>query len=549
MTSRRTFVKSLGGLGISSGFLPVLSAKNVPDLPAGNDYKALVCIFLHGGNDSFNMLLPSDSASYNEYAEARKGGGNADSNIAVANDVLDLPDLADTNLSASTNPYLSDDTALSGLKGVYDVGLGLNINAVMPELAHLVSRDKIKILSNVGNLVEPINKKDLDNSSKKKPVFLFSHNDQRQQVDIGRSDLIRGFGWAGRLADKWFGSDKYEDFPFGMNFSLRASGSRLLEGTKTRPYDLKNYAGGFDYMKPNNGEEYGAGHDENYNRRSIFTYLYGGTPINVDHFNYSSFHWNSPVSPLDLSARSPEHSQNFLRRFYQKVGLNSLKTNDTFIEAMQEDLGFDNTGPYGEALFSVPDETDVSLDTSARFGDFMKNLGAITKMINVAKTKGYRRQIYLVQLHGFDTHGSQLNSHPALLRELSLGLNHFNSAMEELGLSNNVVAYTTSDFGRTVSNNGDGTDHGWGSHQLVMGGGIDKSEILGELPSLELGGESDHGNQGRIIPTIANIQIQAELAQWFGVENQFLGELFPHLSNFQTNPFISSSFLNLGLQS
>ena len=259
----------------------------------------------------------------------------------------------------------------------------------------------------------------------------------------------------GQIGRQMVCSDKYEDFPFGMNFSLRASGSRLLEGTKTRPYDLKNYAGGFDYMKPNNGEEYGAGHDENYNRRSIFTYLYGGTPINVDHFNYSSFHWNSPVSPLDLSARSPEHSQNFLRRFYQKVGLNSLKTNDTFIEAMQEDLGFDNTGPYGETLFSVPDETDVSLDTSARFGDFMKNLGAITKMINVAKTKGYRRQIYLVQLHGFDTHGSQLNSHPALLRELSLGLNHFNSAMEELGLSNNVVAYTTSDFGRTVSNNGD----------------------------------------------------------------------------------------------
>jgi uncharacterized protein (DUF1501 family) len=155
-----------------------------------------------------------------------------------------------------------------------------------------------------------------------------------------------------------------------------------------------------------------------------------------------------------------------------------------------------------------------------------------------------------VQHGGFDTHGSQLEVHPTKLRELSLGLDQFNSALEEMNLSEEVVTYTTSDFGRTISSNGDGTDHGWGGNQMIMGGGIDKSEIIGTLPSLAIGGADDYSEQGRIIPSIANIQIQAELAHWLGVESSFLTELFPHLPNFQSNPYdTTSSFVNLGFSS
>ena len=104
--------------------------------------------------------------------------------------------------------------------------IDLPLNGVMPEIAQ-------KIISNVGNLVEPLTKEDI---YKEKPSYLFSHDNQRMQVDIGRADLDNGFGWAGRIADLWFGVEKYDEFPFGMNFSLRANGSRMLEGTKTRPY-------------------------------------------------------------------------------------------------------------------------------------------------------------------------------------------------------------------------------------------------------------------------------------------------------------------------
>ena len=147
MITRRTFVKSIGTVGVTSGFIPLLSAK-CTDLPPGNDYKALVCIFLQGGNDSFNMLIPSDLSLYNEYADARKGGNNGDDNISVSKNVLDLPDLTNSKLSYTSNPYAADDKESTGLKGVYDVGLDLSVNGIMPELAHLLRNNKVKILSN-----------------------------------------------------------------------------------------------------------------------------------------------------------------------------------------------------------------------------------------------------------------------------------------------------------------------------------------------------------------------------------------------------------------
>ena len=91
MHSRRSFLKTTGGLGLSAGcFLPILSAKEVPNLPAGDDYKALVCVYLHGGNDSLNMLPPADAANYQEYFDVRGGGDNPEAGIAVASNFLDL---------------------------------------------------------------------------------------------------------------------------------------------------------------------------------------------------------------------------------------------------------------------------------------------------------------------------------------------------------------------------------------------------------------------------------------------------------------------------
>ena len=556
MHTRRTFLKKTGGLGLSAGcFLPILSAKEVPNLPAGDDYKALVCVYLHGGNDSLNMLPPADAANYQEYFDVRGGGENPEAGIAVANHFLDLPDLGSQKLSAATNPYSAEDNESAGLKGVYETGLGLNVNGVMPEVAHLIRNQKVKIISNVGNLVEPLTKEDIASVHKEKPSYLFSHDNQRMQVDIGRADQDNGFGWAGRIADKWFGAEKYDAFPFGMNFSLKAKGSRMLEGTRTRPYVVSPNPVAFNRMQkmPLGGTPW-TNWDEHLNRRAMYHYLHGANPMNPSEHSYAEYNKNwgaykHAPSPLDLTSKKAAVSANYLKRVYQKMGMNALRTNDAVLAALGENLSFDKTGSYGESLFSIPDEEILSLNSND-FGRFLSNLETITKMIKVGVSAGYRRQIFLVQHGGFDTHGSQLEVHPTKLRELSLGLDQFNSALEEMNLSEEVVTYTTSDFGRTISSNGDGTDHGWGGNQMVMGGGIDKSEIIGTLPSLAIGGADDYSEQGRIIPSIANIQIQAELAHWLGVESSFLTELFPHLPNFQSNPYdTTSSFVNLGFSS
>ncbi len=556
MHSRRTFVKSLGALGLASGgFFPILSARAAPNLPAGDDYKALVCVYLHGGNDSLNMLPPATAANYREYFDVRGGGDNPESGIAVANTVFDLPDLDSQKLSSSTNPYAAEDNESAGLKGVYDVGLGLNVNGVMPEIAHLIRKQKIKILANVGNLVEPLTKEDIQSVRKEKPSYLFSHDNQRMQVDIGRADLDNGFGWAGRIADLWFGVEKYDAFPFGMNFSLRANGSRMLEGTKTRPYVVQPNPVAFNSMKVVSAEESPwVPSDENLNRRSMYHYLFGANPMNPSNYRYAEYNkqWNyydEVPRPLDLTNRAAEVSPNHLKRIYQKMGMNALRTNDAVLAALGETLNFDKTDSYGQGLFSVPEEETLALSFND-FGRLIENLETITKMIKVGVSEGYRRQIFLVQHGGFDTHGSQLETHPRILRELSLGMDHLSSALEELGLSDKVVTYTTSDFGRTVSSNGDGTDHGWGGNQMIMGGGLNQAEIIGKLPSLAIGGADDYSEQGRIIPTIANIQVQAELAHWFGVDKNYLPELFPHISNFQSDANeVTSSFVNLGFSS
>ncbi|MCU7932882.1 MAG: DUF1501 domain-containing protein [Candidatus Thiodiazotropha sp. (ex Codakia rugifera)] len=150
------------------------------------------------------------------------------------------------------------------------------------------------------------------------------------------------------------------------------------------------------------------------------------------------------------------------------------------------------------------------------------------------------------------THSNQAITHPLLLRELSLGLWEFQKSMEELGYAKQVTTFTLSDFGRTLSQNGDGTDHAWGSHQLVMGGlgdgsaaSLDGGKLFGTLPHLHLGGDDDFSDKGRIIPTMAQDQVNASIARWFGVDDDLMQSLFPNLVYFQTNGNFESAYVDL----
>ena len=162
-----------------------------------------------------------------------------------------------------------------------------------------------------------------------------------------------------------------------------------------------------------------------------------------------------------------------------------------------------------------------------------------TQLLNVAKTIAIRsglssqKQIFFVSLNGFDTHTNQLSQQASLLKQLSQSLFAFYSALDELGMTNNVVTFTMSDFARTFQPNvNGGSDHGWGNHQLILGGNVKGGDFYGQFPNLKLAGINDSGNQGRWIPTTSVDQYAATLSSWFGISDSRIQSIFPNLKNF-----------------
>ena len=121
---------------------------------------------------------------------------------------------------------------------------------------------------------------------------------------------------------------------------------------------------------------------------------------------------------------------------------------------------------------------------------------------------------------------------PGLLGNISASMAAFQSAMESIGMDQQVTTFTQSDFGRTLTSNGDGSDHAWGGHQIVMGGNVNGQRIYGDYPVPEIGGTLDVGG-GRFIPTTAADQYAATLAKWFGIDDADLDVVAPSLVNFQ----------------
>lgn len=436
---RRDFLRSTLGASAAmssavgmGGLLNVMQAA-AQDSSDNADYRALVCIFLLGGIDSFNVLIPTDN-NYQAYAAARGP-------LAVGlNDVLPLTS---------------------------DAGL----NPMMPQLQSLYQSGNAAFVTNVGTLIEPTNKTAYESRAVRLPPQLFSHSDQQFQWQTGQADLNASQGWFGRIADLLESQNLNNQLPMNVSFF----GSNTLQtGVVTAPYAAST-----------EGAE--------------------GIELLLDDPEQAQRH----QVLLDM-ARGP------LEREYVRLRGRAAA----------------NYEAVSAALNAAP-----ALSTAFPQSPLGSQLAAVARFLSVRDQLGASRQTFLVAIGDFDTHADQANRLPSLLSQIDGALNSFHDATVELGLANNVTTCSISDFGRTLSINGDGTDHGWGGHYFVTGGAVN-SGIYGTMPSLEINGPDDTGD-GALIPTLAVEEYGASLARWMGVADSNLDLVFPNLGNF--------SHRNLGL--
>ncbi|MCK5902453.1 MAG: DUF1501 domain-containing protein [Cocleimonas sp.] len=483
MTTRRDFLKFSALTGFSTlGLSTSLFAEKSITF---SDYKALVVILQHGGNDSINMFIPNganDKTGYDNYAAIR-------TSLKVDNNDLSakLTQTAGKLVlsSGNANPYYNDTLEKAYTKGLYPHAhiKGLATNGVMPEFAHLVNQKKVAMIANVGNLVQPTTRAEILAKTATLPLALYSHNSQRKLVFNGLASELNRRGWAGQIADQW--NNVNNNSIYGINISLKGV-SHLLYGAKTEPL----------IFNPKGPSEY------KYIKRSLYD------------------NW--------LAANRPEKFQ----ALYQRLRKRSFLTQDVVVEDWNKNSpSFTSTNAYGGELFSSPDSATFGIANNDSVKDLSDQLKAVAKLAYIGKNKGLKRQIFYVVHGGYDTHSNQAQQHASLLRGLSLSLGDFQRALSDMGMEDKVTTFNLSDFGRSIGNNGDGTDHAWGGHYFAIGAAV-KGGLYGRLPDLTLGGADDAKSKGRLIPTLSMSQYLATLVKWFGADDAMLNQLFPELKNF-----------------
>ncbi|RMG61199.1 MAG: DUF1501 domain-containing protein [Bacteroidetes bacterium] len=448
--SRRHFLgtASCAALGTTTFFNTLLNLgmTNALAAPRGfrnNDYRALVCILLAGGNDSYNMLVPTNTASYNAYAASR-------SNLALLQGDL-LP-----------------------LNYTDGQGQTFGLHPAMPEVQTLFNSGKLALIANAGTLVQPTTKAQAQNETVPLPKGLLSHADQAQQWQTSLPDSRDAQGWGGRMADILSSLNTNQD----ISMSISLGGTNVFQtGQQSTEFAIQNSGT-------------------------------GSVGIHV----YESQTWYDQLIRGGVDSLLNQQYQDIFKQTYRDKVRDAQDTHEVF----------------SGALAAVP-----PFATSFSNNPLSRDLHMVARTIAAQNALGMSRQTFFVQFGGWDHHDEVLDNQMAMLAVVSAALSEFQAAMEEIAMDDCVTTFTVSDFARTLTSNGNGSDHAWGGNALVMGADVNGGVIYGEYPDLALGSGLELGN-GIILPTTATDLYFAELAMWMGVSHADLPYLLPNLGNFYT---------------
>jgi len=239
------------------------------------------------------------------------------------------------------------------------------------------------------------------------------------------------------------------------------------------------------------------------------------------------WHAGSSAVPGELRKLLSGSGANAFEAEYLKVVQRSLNTSGQ----LQGALASSPVSNLPTAPVALPDGSSLVLANDALARQFR----IVAQMIAAGPGMGMRRQVFMVSISGFDAHSNQLRDQPLLMARVAQSVNWFLSALQAQGLLNNVLLFTASDFGRTLTSNGDGCDHGWGGHQLVFGGSVKGRNVYGTMPIAALGTADDLGS-GRLLPSSSVTQYAATLGTWMGLNASELRAVLPNLDNFPVGP-------------
>ena len=472
---RRDFLRRSGQLALSGTALPFLAnLAAIGEAAAFNstagDYKALVCLFMFGGNDYANTVVTYDTPSYDEYSTIRGGT----TGIAIDRNAL-TPTLLNPTVAPVDSMGRSRQYAL---------------HPSMTGLSNLFNAGKAAVQLNVGPLVKPLTRTEYESSNRTlypRPPQLFSHNDQQS---IWQSSSPEGskIGWGGNIGD------------LTMPPNPQLNGNTLFTGISV--------AGNTVFLAGDTALQY-----------QVST----RGAIKIQPATNSSV-YGSTTLPTVLNALIQQSSPHVLENEYNKVTQRAMTAEAAITAAL-----------------TLPD-----LSTTFGTDSLSQQLKMVARLIKGRSNLGARRQVFFVSIGGFDLHDNLIAQHPTLLGRVSAALASFYDATVELGVENQVTTFTASDFGRTLASNGDGSDHGWGSHHFVVGGAVRGQAFYGTPPPVSIsnrytssGGvrvydaqDQWHVGQGRLLPTTSVDQYAATLAKWFGVTDAELPLILPNIVNF-----------------
>ena len=463
--SRRQFIgqancAAVGTASLLSSLLSLRLTAGAASASNFTDYKALVCLFLNGGNDSFNMLVPRQQSAYNEYEQVRGGVGGT--GLAIPRS--DLHQITSSLQNTSAGAGYSD----------------FGIHPDLPYLKTLYDQGDLAFVSNVGSLIEPTSLVQYNDGSKPRPEGLFSHPDHQIHWQT-LVPQVRGSapkGWGGRMAEVMSHANQQSNI--AMNISL--SGANVLQsGTTTVPY----------ITDP------------------------GGV---VELSNYGQ----DPTLALAVDDILGQHYQSIYSKTLAHTNRNSIDASVAFKSAL-------------DSLSTPFDPSVISGETQT-----YQRLSMVSKIMEARTALSMNRQIFFVERGGWDHHNELLTPQSDLFIELNEAIEIFWTAIKSMGLQNNVVLYTASDFGRTLTSNGSGSDHAWGGNHFIISGSANGGEIYGEYPDLALNNSSTDLGRGRILPTTSVDSYMAELAYWYGVPNSEISTVIPNINNFSSS-FVSPS--------